>query len=90
MQARRLLVPVLRARPGRRDSRQGAVPFSCLSPASPMTPLGFLLAPGEPVEHYPGRKPLGLNEQRLLSEGAALLPQRLPGSWPWAIVEGQS
>lgn len=49
-----------------------------------MTPRGFLLLQGSPLEHYPGKKPSGLNEQRLLSEGAALCPSDslAPGPGP--------
>lgn len=50
---------------------QGAIPFSSFSPTSPMTPWGFCLLQGSPLEHYPGRKPSRLNEQRLRSEAAA-------------------
>lgn len=58
-------------------SREPAGSPSFQPPLSRLThdSLGLLPAPGEPMEHYPGRKPLGLNERCLLSEGAALLPQ---------------
>lgn len=60
------------------------------SPTSPRTPLGFGRLPGCPLALSPGRKPSGLKEQPPLSEGAARLPQRPPGSRPRAIVGAQS
>lgn len=50
--------------------------------ASPRTPLASACSGGL-REHYPGRKASGLNGQRLLSEGAALLP-----TTAWLLAPG--